>query len=105
MTVGQRIERARKAKGWSLQGLADRMGVSRQLVWQWERDETDPRKHAERLCTTLGLPYEHFFDGAAPSVGLDAKIRRLSPSNRAAIEAAIDALLAQQHPPPKRAVK
>lgn len=96
MTLGDRIARARRAKNWSLQGLADKMRVSRQLVWQWEHDETDPRKHAERLCELLEVPYGYFYGDEPKSDSIEDKIRRLAPANRLAIEAAIDAMLAQQ---------
>lgn len=34
--LGQRIQQLRKAKGFSQEELADRVGVSRQAVSKWE---------------------------------------------------------------------
>ena len=40
--LGQRIQQLRKAKGFSQEELADRVGVSRQAVSKWERAESSP---------------------------------------------------------------
>lgn len=103
MTLGQRIKTAREAKGLSLQQLADKMNVSRQLVWQWERftgkpqkNAADPRKHARKICDFLDIPYEYFYDGGAAEGPIEDKIRRLLPHERTVIEAAVDAFLAQR---------
>lgn len=42
MTTGQKICELRKAKKWSQEFVADKIGVSRQAVSSWERDETVP---------------------------------------------------------------
>ncbi|MDH6351879.1 transcriptional regulator with XRE-family HTH domain [Brevibacillus sp. 1238] len=39
-TVGQRIKRLRKQKGWTQQQLAKRVNVSPQVVSNWEREYT-----------------------------------------------------------------
>ena len=41
-TLGRRIQEARKAAGLSQESLGERLGVSRQAVSRWERDETMP---------------------------------------------------------------
>ena len=43
MTFGERIISLRKAKGISQEQLAEKIGVSRQIVHQYEQNETDPR--------------------------------------------------------------
>ena len=105
MTLGTRIKQARTAKKWSLQKLADEMGITKQLVWQWERDDTDPRKHIEELSRLLDVPVEYFYgDKRAPGV-LATKIGQLGTDQQAMIEAMVDALLRQQdqdHPRVKR---
>jgi|GEM_PF-5897820 transcriptional regulator with XRE-family HTH domain len=105
MTLGTRIKQARTTKKWSLQKLADEMGVTKQLVWQWERDETDPRKHIQQLSQHLEVPVEYFYGNKrAPGV-LATKIGQLGADQQAMIEAMVDALLNQQdqdHPRVKR---
>lgn len=72
------------------------MGVSRQLVWQWERDDTDPRKHIQQLSQLLEVPVEYFYGTKrAPGV-LATKIGQLGPDQQAMIEAMVDTLLRQQ---------
>lgn len=104
MTLGQRLKRARKAKGWSLDKLGREVGVSRQAVFQWEQpDGTKPdRKSIEKLCTVLALPVDFFYDGTHEAhEPLEAKLRRLLPHERKLIEAAIDGILADRMDPKK----
>lgn len=42
MNVADRIQTLRKAKGMSQEGLADRIGVSRQTVSKWESEQSLP---------------------------------------------------------------
>lgn len=105
MTLGELVKTARKAKGLSLDKLGRELGVSRQLVWQWEHGETDPTVHIQALCRVLDVPYEYFY-GTDPAIDpLITKLQRLSPTLRAAAEAAIDALLASQDHPQKNPIK
>ena len=70
MTIGEKIARARRAKGWTQEELADRLGVTRQSVSKWESDAALPEtdKHV-RLCELL-----HMSCGAPlrPEVGEEA---------------------------------
>ena len=50
--LGQRIQQLRKAKGFSQEELADRVGVSRQAVSKWESGQTAP--DLERLLAVSG---------------------------------------------------
>jgi len=95
MTLGNKIKKARKARGLSLQALADLMDVSRQLVWQWEKGDTDPRKHIEQLCHHLQVPLEYFYAVSSEN-SLESKIRRLDPEKQSQIEGIVNALLLQQ---------
>ena len=49
MTLGERIQYFRKRAGLSQEGLAERLGVSRQAVSKWETDEALP--DAERIIS------------------------------------------------------
>lgn len=107
MPLGNLIARARKAKKLSLQGLADKMGVTKQLVWQWEQGTSDARTHIKALSEHLEMPIDYFYGAKGQPGVLEAKIQRLAPDQRAAVEAMVEAFLRQQEvepaPPRKRA--
>lgn len=42
MTIGDKILNMRKARGWSQEELADRVGVTRQAVSRWEANSAKP---------------------------------------------------------------
>ena len=42
MSFGQKLQMLRQRAGMSQDALAERLGVSRQAVSRWERDETMP---------------------------------------------------------------
>lgn len=55
--VGKRIEEARKAKGWTHQELAERMGVYMRTVQRWQkgRDPKTGKSWLPRLNTLMDL--------------------------------------------------
>lgn len=104
MTIGNLIKKARKAKGMSLEALGDKLGVTRQLVWQWEKGDSDPRKHILALSQHLEMPVDYFY-GPKRSPGiLAAKIGQLSDDQQDLLETMVDKLL-QQEPARKANVK
>lgn len=55
-TIGTRIALARKAKGLTQEGLAERLGVSSQAVSKWENDLSCPDiSLLPKLCQVLGI--------------------------------------------------
>ena len=95
MTLGTKIRRARTAKKMSLEKLGTALGVTRQLVWQWERDRSNPRTHIEGLSQALEMPVEYFY-GSSPTDGqLEAKMKRLSPAQQELIRTMVDTMLGQ----------
>ena len=42
MTMGKKIKKAREEKGFSQEYIAERLGVSRQAVYKWENDVSQP---------------------------------------------------------------
>lgn len=57
--LGQLIREARRRRDLRQEDVADRIGVDRSLVSQWERgDRQGPLapEHVQRLSTTLGVP-------------------------------------------------
>lgn len=60
--IGQRLRRARKAAGLSLQALADQVGVSATMIQKYERDKSMPGSRALiALGRALGVRTEYFF--------------------------------------------
>lgn len=51
MTVGETIQKYRKENGWSQEDLAEQVGVSRQSISLWEKDQTTPSlENMKILC-------------------------------------------------------
>lgn len=96
MTLGNLIKRAREAKKMTLQALADEIGVSRQLVWQWEKGDSDPRKHIKALSLHLDKPIEYFYATKHSTAGIEAKFQLLSPEQQAMVNTLMDTFLAQR---------
>ena len=60
MTMGEKILSLRKARGWSQEELADRVGVSRQAVSRWESDSAKP--DADKIvgiCDLFGVSADY----------------------------------------------
>jgi transcriptional regulator with XRE-family HTH domain len=56
LTSGQRIRAARDSKGWTQATLADKVGVHRVTVAQWERGAKQPEKRSlVALSAILGV--------------------------------------------------
>jgi transcriptional regulator with XRE-family HTH domain len=96
MTLGNKIKKAREGKKRTLQWVADELDVTKQLVWQWERDKADARTHIEGLAKALEMPVDYFYGPIRSPATLEGKIKLLSPANRDFIETMADKFLAQQ---------
>jgi len=104
MTIGNLIKKARKARGLSLEALGEKLGVTRQLVWQWEKGSSDPRKHILALSQHLEMPVDYFY-GPKRSPGiLAAKIGQLNEDQQELVETMIDTLLRQHEAEPPRKI-
>lgn len=60
MTMGEKILNLRKARGWSQEELAERIGVTRQAVSRWESDSAKP--DADKiiaLCDLFGVSADY----------------------------------------------
>lgn len=53
MTIGEKILNLRKARGWSQEELAERVGVTRQAVSRWESDSAKP--DADKIIAVCDL--------------------------------------------------
>jgi len=103
MTIGNLIKKAREAKKMTLQALAGKMGVSRQLVWQWEKGESDPRTHIKALSLHLEQPIEYFYGTKRSPAIMEAKFQLLSPEQQAMVDTLMDTLLSQSAAERKKA--
>lgn len=64
MTLGERITSYRKKKGLSQELLAQQLGVSRQSVSKWERDESMPEaEKLPALAQALGVSLDVLLTG------------------------------------------
>lgn len=97
MTLGNLIRQAREAKKLTLQQLADKVGVSKQLVWQWEKGQSDARTHIKALSVHLEQPVEYFYATKNSPAIVEAKYKLLSPEQQAVVNALMDTFLNQKH--------
>lgn len=59
-----RLETLRVSAGWSRQFVADRVGVSRQTVWDWETGRKIPAADkAVKLAKLFGVTVEYLMGG------------------------------------------
>jgi transcriptional regulator with XRE-family HTH domain len=74
-SLGTRIKRARERKRWTQQELANRVGVNRKTIDNWENDRAVPRSSLGALEATLAP----FFtvSGGVPDPPADPREREL----------------------------
>lgn len=53
--IGDQIRRARQRKRWTQRQLADRVGVDRKTIDNWENDRSYPRNRVGALEEVLGI--------------------------------------------------
>lgn len=105
--LARTIRSARLARDLTQKELAVALGVTQSAVGQWESARTAPsRDHFPDIADALGIPL-HTLHGAADgetrlsgdAVRLALKVEMLADSERAAIEAAVDGMLAFRREP------
>lgn len=70
-TIGNRIQKSRKAKGMTQEELANRMEVSPQAVSKWENDASCPDiSLLPQLCRILGITTDELLTGQTNEVRL-----------------------------------
>ena len=63
MSFGTRLYRARKKSGLSQEGVAEKLGVSRQTISKWETDETLPDiRQSKRMAALYKLSLDELID-------------------------------------------
>jgi phage repressor protein C with HTH and peptisase S24 domain len=68
MSLGQRIQKARKDRGMTQENLGQAFGITREAVQQWEADETQPRgRRMRELATLLRVDLQWLLTGELPA--------------------------------------
>jgi transcriptional regulator with XRE-family HTH domain len=66
MKIGMRIAQARKARGWTQEGLAERSGLHKQTISEWERGNRTPSTDAlAKVADALGVSLQELVHGTA----------------------------------------
>lgn len=77
-SAGACIRAARKRKGWSLDQLAEALGVSKTSVWGWETDKARPRtSRLTEIAELLDLPADRILNGQRPTEDVSVEGRSL----------------------------
>src|ERR1022692_96254 len=81
MTIGRRIQRERRSRGWTQAQLAAQVPIGQQTVSRWERDLTTPTgQQIGRLIEVFGLDPDQPF--ALPSSAAPGVSAQPQPSGR-----------------------
>lgn len=63
-TLGERLKHARKNKGFTQETLADAIGVSRGVIFNLEKDKTEPQTIViNAICQTLNVSKDWLVSG------------------------------------------
>ena len=85
--LGLRIAALREGKAWSLDELAERLGVSRQAVWYWETGQRTPRAELfTKIAHTFGVSEQQLLRPLTPAVPKHAGIEDFKQSLAAMLE-------------------
>lgn len=95
MTIGEKILNMRKARGWSQEELAERIGVSRQAVSRWESGAAKPdTDKVIAICDLFGVSADYLLrDGYT---GASASPAEVPPSRQNALREAMNAMTLKQ---------
>ena len=109
MTMGQKILKLRKQKGWTQTQLAEKAGVHPSHVTRWERDKNQPSGSTLKdLAAAFGLSVEEMTQAPGKrllqeSLGEDEKLlaqfrmlQDLDEEDKATIMSVIDAFLVKR---------
>lgn len=79
MSMGLRIQNARKRKGYTQEYVAAALGISRQAVFKWEKDQTKPdTENMIALAQLLDVTVDYLATGAPEKQKSDVKNPGLS---------------------------
>ena len=83
MTIGDKILNMRKARGWSQEELADRVGVTRQAVSRWESGSAKPE--ADKIvdiCDLFGVSADYLLRDKYAGEGVTNAPSEHDPASR-----------------------
>ena len=79
MSLGTSLYRARKKSGLSQEGVAEKLGVSRQTISKWETDETLPDiRQSKRMAALYKLSLDELIDFVQEVQEIQEAIERTS---------------------------
>lgn len=91
-SLGARLKRLRKQRGFTMEGLARQVSISKPTLWKWEKDTVRPRQETVRaLAKTLGVSEMELLYGAGARSGAaegSPSLRELVESSREHIASA-----------------
>ncbi|SLJ97455.1 helix-turn-helix domain-containing protein [Novosphingobium mathurense] len=68
-TLGARIKRLRRERGFGVDHFASYIGVSRPTLWKWEKGTVSPRQNmVQTIAKALGVPEKELLYGSRPEV-------------------------------------
>ncbi|MBA3054414.1 MAG: helix-turn-helix transcriptional regulator [Sphingomonadales bacterium] len=81
-TLGERIKRLRRERGFSMVHFASCIGVSKPTLWKWENGTVFPRQHTIRvLAEALGVPELELIYGSERPAPADEQAQQSSLEN------------------------
>ncbi len=94
MTLGEKLQKLRKARGWTQEELAEKVGVSRQSLSKWESDGALPdTANVIGLADLFGVTTDYLLREPAPA---DAS----APVDAPAAPAVVQIIQPQKKAPP-----
>jgi len=83
MKLGEKLQKLRKARGWSQEELAGELGVSRQAVSRWESDETLPdAANILKLSDLFGVTTDYLLRESQTETTAATAVCRQTPTGK-----------------------
>ena len=87
MTFGEKLLNLRRARGWTQEELADKIGVTRQALSKWEANSALPdTKNVVALAKLFGVTTDYLLcgdDGAEPGAPAQGNVKGGDGKNKA----------------------
>ncbi|MBU0679882.1 MAG: helix-turn-helix domain-containing protein [Proteobacteria bacterium] len=102
MTIGDRLLKLRKERGWSQQQVAKKIGTSGPILGRYEREEMTPSVEvAKKLADIFGVTLDYLVDDSGKALEIQDKamlerfteIEHLDEDDKKTIITVVDSLL------------